>query len=199
MGKPLLPFPRNRKKCIPINEKDALNLSCFECIVEHFLVLFILCEEFIFNVENKKQYLRNFSKIKDRNFSRWKFFKISRPNAKKRKQTKNVYDPQKLIAQNTMLFEVLNNNNKLWRIGEKLFYWGKILEEEDKFCSNKNVYHFIRFILSLQSLLKGGIKLFLCKFSCRYWEPSIKLRIFSKTLSKIEKLFQQKKPNKFLT
>ena len=34
------------------------------------------------------------------------------------------------------------------------FVSSNILEEQDKFSPNKNVYHFIRFIFPLQSLLK---------------------------------------------
>ena len=72
-------------------EKDDLNMLCFGCIVEYFVLVFMhVCftafgnldfldlhyGAFIFNVYEKKNHLRNSSKIKDRNFSARTFFRI---------------------------------------------------------------------------------------------------------------------------
>ena len=78
MRKPPLTFNRKKKYYNPVKKKDALKIPSFGCIVEHFVLVFILISgiwqprfsrftlwTFIFNVNKTKHYLgtENFAKL----------------------------------------------------------------------------------------------------------------------------------------
>ena len=124
-----------KRKIIPIMEKDALNMPCLGCIVEHFVRMFILickafgnldfldllCGTFIFNVYKKKHHLRNFSKTKGWSFCGRKFciilFCDSWPYSQKLTPEKNK--KYALFTKNATIFK--ENLQKMDIIHKSLF------------------------------------------------------------------------------
>ena len=64
-------------------------------------------------------------------------FAIHDLTLKKRKQTKNGYDPQKLIAQNTMLFELKITRISFGELGKNFFVGVKFLKSKTSFAPIK--------------------------------------------------------------
>ena len=56
---------------------------------------------------------------------------------KKRKRTKNGYDPQKIIAQNTMLFELKITRISFGELGKNFFVGAKFLKSKTSFAPIK--------------------------------------------------------------
>ena len=64
-------------------------------------------------------------------------FAIHDLTLKKTKRTKNGYDPQKIIAQNTMLFELKISRISFGELGKNFFVGAKFLKSKTSFAPIK--------------------------------------------------------------